>query len=59
MIESHLVEGRQELVPGTPLTYGQSITDGCLGWDQTIEVLDVLAQAVRRRRSGGVQRRDF
>jgi 3-deoxy-7-phosphoheptulonate synthase len=52
MVESHLVGGRQDLVPGTPLTYGQSITDGCLGWEETVGVLDVLADAVRRRRLG-------
>jgi 3-deoxy-7-phosphoheptulonate synthase len=50
MVESFLVAGRQDLVPGTPLTYGQSITDGCLGWDTTVEVLDHLAEAVRARR---------
>jgi 3-deoxy-7-phosphoheptulonate synthase len=50
MIESHLLEGRQEVVPGQPLTYGQSITDACLGWDDTVPILDQLAAAVRRRR---------
>jgi 3-deoxy-7-phosphoheptulonate synthase len=50
MIESHLQPGRQDLVPGKPLAYGQSITDGCIGWDSTIEVLQGLAQAVRARR---------
>ena len=43
MIESNLVAGRQDLVPGKPLTYGQSITDGCIGWDTTVEVLERLA----------------
>jgi 3-deoxy-7-phosphoheptulonate synthase len=51
MIESHLVAGRQELVQGQPLTYGQSITDGCAGWDDTIPLLETLAQAVAQRRS--------
>jgi 3-deoxy-7-phosphoheptulonate synthase len=51
MIESNLVAGRQDLVPGKPLTYGQSITDGCIGWDATEEVLDVLADAVAERRT--------
>ena len=51
MIESHLVGGRQELVPDRPLTYGQSITDGCAGWDATIELLDGLAEAVAERRA--------
>jgi 3-deoxy-7-phosphoheptulonate synthase len=50
MVESHLVAGRQDLVPGRPLTYGQSITDGCLGWEASMAVLDGLAEAVRQRR---------
>ena len=50
MVESHLVAGRQDLVPGKPLTYGQSITDGCLGWEATVGVLEGLAEAVRQRR---------
>ncbi|MBB5206653.1 3-deoxy-7-phosphoheptulonate synthase [Chiayiivirga flava] len=51
MIESHLVAGRQDPMPGRALTYGQSITDGCIGWDDTVAVLDRLAAAVRARRS--------
>jgi 3-deoxy-7-phosphoheptulonate synthase len=50
MIESNLVAGRQDLVPGQPLTYGQSITDGCIGWDSSVEVLEKLAQSVAARR---------
>jgi 3-deoxy-7-phosphoheptulonate synthase len=50
MIESHLVAGRQDLEPGATLTYGQSITDGCLGWEESVQVLDALAAAVRKRR---------
>ena len=50
MIESHLKEGRQDLVPGKPLVYGQSITDGCLGWEESVALLEGLAQAVRERR---------
>ena len=50
MIESNIVAGRQELEPGKPLTYGQSITDGCIGWDATVEVLEKLADAVAARR---------
>lgn len=50
MIESHLQPGNQELRPGTPLVYGQSITDACLGWDDSTGLLKVLAQAVRDRR---------
>ncbi|MEF8698581.1 MAG: 3-deoxy-7-phosphoheptulonate synthase AroG [Candidatus Accumulibacter sp. UW26] len=53
MIESHLVEGRQDLVPGQPLEYGKSITDACLGWEDTLTVLEVLAKGVRARRLVG------
>lgn len=51
MIESHLVEGRQDHTPDRPLTYGQSITDACLGWEATDAVLRQLADAVRVRRT--------
>jgi 3-deoxy-7-phosphoheptulonate synthase len=51
MLESFLVGGRQDLVAGEQLTYGQSITDACMDWDATVEVLDGLAAAVRARRS--------
>lgn len=47
MIESHLVEGSQKVVEGQPLTYGQSITDACLGWEDTEQVLAILAEAVK------------
>ncbi|WP_454828779.1 3-deoxy-7-phosphoheptulonate synthase [Pseudoxanthomonas wuyuanensis] len=50
MVESHLVGGRQDLLPGQALTYGQSITDGCIGWEASVGVLERLAAAVRRRR---------
>lgn len=50
MLESFLVGGRQDLDAARPLTYGQSITDGCLSWEDTIAVLDHLAGAVRARR---------
>jgi 3-deoxy-7-phosphoheptulonate synthase len=53
MVESHLKEGRQDLVPGKPLAYGQSITDGCIGWDASVPLLERLADAVRRRRALG------
>jgi 3-deoxy-7-phosphoheptulonate synthase len=53
MIESFLVAGRQDLVAGKELTYGQSITDGCIGWDSTAEVLHRLAEAVGTRRAKG------
>ncbi|KFL31943.1 phospho-2-dehydro-3-deoxyheptonate aldolase [Devosia riboflavina] len=51
MIESNLVAGRQDLVPGQELTYGQSITDGCIDWDTTVTTLNALAEAVEKRRS--------
>ena len=51
MMESHLVEGRQDLVPGRAPVYGQSITDACMSWEQTAQVLELLAEAVRRRRA--------
>jgi 3-deoxy-7-phosphoheptulonate synthase len=50
MIESHLVGGRQDLVPGRPLVYGQSITDGCIDWETSVPLLERLAQAVKARR---------
>ena len=50
MIESHLVAGRQDMKPGEPLTYGQSITDACMDWDTSVAVLDELAAGVRARR---------
>lgn len=50
MIESHLVAGRQDLIDGQPLVYGQSITDGCVDWDTSIELLEELAMAVEARR---------
>jgi len=50
MVESHLVEDRQDLVPGQPLEAGKSITDACIGWDDSLAVLDILAQGVRARR---------
>ncbi len=51
MIESHLKAGRQNVVEGQELTYGQSITDACLGWDDTLRLLNGLAKAVQKRRS--------
>jgi 3-deoxy-7-phosphoheptulonate synthase len=50
MVESHLNPGRQDLVPGKPLAHGVSITDACLGWEDTVELLEVLAEGVRARR---------
>ena len=50
MVESHLLEGRQDQRPGQPLVPGVSITDACLGWSDTEPLLRALAQAVRTRR---------
>jgi 3-deoxy-7-phosphoheptulonate synthase len=50
MLESHILAGTQKVVPGKPLTYGQSITDACMNWETTAELLDELALAVRKRR---------
>src|SRR5207237_3053366 len=50
MVESHLQEGRQDLVAGRPLEYGRSITDACLGWEDSVKLLEELAEVVRKRR---------
>ncbi|MBN3817072.1 3-deoxy-7-phosphoheptulonate synthase [Paraburkholderia sp. Se-20369] len=50
MIESNLIAGRQIPSTGRALTYGQSITDACIGWDDTVKVVECLADAVRTRR---------
>jgi 3-deoxy-7-phosphoheptulonate synthase len=50
MIESHLKEGRQDLQAGKDLVYGQSITDACIGWDDTVHLLESFAEAVGQRR---------
>lgn len=50
MIESHLKAGRQDVLPNTPLVYGQSITDACIGWEDSVWLLEELARAVRERR---------
>ena len=57
MIESNLVAGRQDVIPGLALTYGQSITDGCIDWATTVPALTLLADAVTARRN--VQARDY
>ena len=66
MVESHLVAGRQAFTPGgddpSTLAYGQSITDGCLGWDDSVRLLETLDRAVAQRRqrassAGGPHRR--
>ena len=53
MLESHLVEGSQSVIPGRAPSYGQSITDACIDWETTVRVLDRFAAAVRRRRALG------
>jgi 3-deoxy-7-phosphoheptulonate synthase len=50
MAESHLKAGRQDLLPGKELVYGMSITDGCIGWDDSRKLLGILADAVKERR---------
>ena len=49
-LQAHLA-GMQKQVAAQPLTYGQSITDACMGWDETVGLLDELADAVRKRRA--------
>ena len=51
MLESHLVEGRQDLGDGMSLRFGQSVTDACISWEATVPVLENLAGAVRKRRT--------
>jgi len=50
MVESHLLAGRQDLQPGVALVYGQSVTDGCIDWTASVQVLESLAKAVEARR---------
>jgi len=56
MAESHLKAGRQDVVEGEELVYGQSITDACLGWDDSVKLLNNLAVAVQNRRAA-IQRK--
>jgi len=53
MIESNLCEGNQAIGDGTGLTYGQSITDACLGWEDSTRCLAMLAKAANKRSSQG------
>ncbi len=55
MVESHLKEGRQDLIPGRELVFGQSITDACLGWEDSVHLLEAAAAQVRRRREAGTR----
>jgi 3-deoxy-7-phosphoheptulonate synthase len=50
MVESHLKAGRQDLLPGKELVYGMSITDPCLGWEDSLALLELLADGARKRR---------
>ena len=50
MVESNLVAGRQDLIPGRELVYGQSITDACIDWEDTVSILEELSRAVQKRR---------
>ena len=56
MVESHLHDGAQKFSPGkddpAKLDYGQSITDACIGWDDSLAVLEVLSEGVKARRRG-------
>jgi 3-deoxy-7-phosphoheptulonate synthase len=54
MVESHLSAGRQDLIVGQPLRYGQSITDGCIDWQSSLQLLDQLAAAVEQRRARAI-----
>jgi len=56
MIESHLVEGKQSITAGKPLVYGLSVTDACLGWKDTLPLLELLATAARRKRKAKTTR---
>ena len=51
MIESHLVAGRQDIIEGQELVYGQSVTDACLGWEESEILIGKLAEAVQKRRA--------
>nr|WP_245205724.1 MULTISPECIES: 3-deoxy-7-phosphoheptulonate synthase [unclassified Rhizobium] len=51
MVESNIVCGRQDLIPGKPLVYGQSVTDGCIDWPTTVQTLETLASGVKARRA--------
>ncbi len=57
MVESNLKGGRQDIVAGQPLVYGQSVTDACLGWEESVPLVEELAAAVRHRRALAPRRR--
>ena len=54
MVESNLVAGRQDIIEGQTLVYGQSVTDGCIDWQSSVGVLERLAESVRARRGTGL-----
>ena len=56
MVESNLVAGRQDLVPGAELVYGKSVTDGCINWEESVAVLEGLAAAVQQRRKSALSK---
>jgi len=58
MVESHLKEGRQDLESGHALEYGQSITDACIGWEDSVALLEILAEGVRARRRTSLEKDD-
>jgi len=55
MVESNLKAGRQDLVKGKELVYGQSITDACIGWEESAALMERFAEAVRERRLGQLE----
>ncbi len=57
MVESNLKGGRQDIAAGRPLAYGQSVTDACLGWEESVPLVEELAASVRRRRALATRRR--
>jgi hypothetical protein len=57
MIESHLVEGRQDIGPREQMTYGQGVTDACIGWDDTLDILRGLRQRCPASQPGRVKHR--
>ncbi len=55
MVESNIHPGRQDIVPGKPLAYGVSVTDACIGWEDTEDLLRIFAEAARKRRAHAAQ----
>jgi 3-deoxy-7-phosphoheptulonate synthase len=59
MIESNLIEGRQDIGTGRGLTYGQSVTDACIGWDDSVACLERLANAVAKGNGSSTRRAEL